>query len=172
MSLTDLLLKTAAPISVWLPTSSTTPSSPPTRPKWSLLSKVCGEQTFKVICHLQSFSFDQSSTFIHACPSDVVSEPDVAFVVLKEDSYNYSALVTCQSARGTTPITFSLYNSTDQQVIGNKTSTGREAMFKLPVVLGQHMGWIQCQASNGDRPAHSHWLPLEVGTSTGYNSFF
>uniref|UniRef100_A0A7N6AU01 Ig-like domain-containing protein n=1 Tax=Anabas testudineus TaxID=64144 RepID=A0A7N6AU01_ANATE len=90
---------------------------------------------------------------------DVVSNPDVSFVVLKWNSHNYSAEVTCNLTRGTLPITFSLYNR--EQLIGNVTSKERKATFKVPVVLGQHMGWLQCQADNGDRTAHSQWMALK-----------
>ncbi|XP_033181834.1 platelet endothelial cell adhesion molecule-like [Anabas testudineus] len=91
---------------------------------------------------------------------DVVSNPDVSFVVLKWNSHNYSAEVTCNLTRGTLPITFSLYNR--EQLIGNVTSKERKATFKVPVVLGQHMGWLQCQADNGDRTAHSQWMALKL----------
>lgn len=98
----------------------------------------------------------------------MVSNPDVSFVVLK-DGHNYSALVTCQSTRGTLPITFSLYNR--EKFIGNIASEERQSTFNVPLVLGQHMGWLQCQADNGDRMAYSQWLPFEVGMCIVCNFF-
>ncbi|KAM9315130.1 platelet endothelial cell adhesion molecule isoform 2-T2 [Pholidichthys leucotaenia] len=91
---------------------------------------------------------------------DLVSSPDISFIILKEDSGNYSALVTCQSNRGTTPITFSLYNRA--QLVTNATSKERHTAFKVPVVMEQHLGWLQCQAENGDETTYSQWLPLHV----------
>ena len=87
--------------------------------------------------------------------------PDISFTVLKEDSHNYSAIVTCQSTRGTPPVTFSLYNR--DELVDNVTVEERNATFKTPLVLGQHLGWLQCKAKNGDRVAVSQWLPFEVG---------
>ncbi|CAB1414318.1 unnamed protein product [Pleuronectes platessa] len=91
---------------------------------------------------------------------DVVSAPNISFTVLKEDSYNYSAVVTCESASGTRPVTFSLYNRTE--LVANVTSDNRRAVFKLPLVLDQYSGELQCNADNGAQAAHSQWLPFEV----------
>lgn len=91
----------------------------------------------------------------------MVSNPDISFAVLKEDSHNYSAMVACQSTNGTPPVTFSLYNSTE--LVTNMTVEDRNATFKVPLVLGQHLGWLQCQANNGNQTAYSKWIPLEVG---------
>ncbi|XP_034467693.1 platelet endothelial cell adhesion molecule isoform X2 [Hippoglossus hippoglossus] len=91
---------------------------------------------------------------------DVVSAPDISFTVLKEDSYNYSAVVTCESTIGTLPVTFSLYNRTE--LVANVTSDNRRAIFKLPLVLDQYSGELQCNADNGAQVAHSQWVPLEV----------
>lgn len=91
----------------------------------------------------------------------MVSDPDISFTVLKEDSRKYSAVVTCQSIKGSPPVTFSLYNSTD--LVANVTVEERNATFKVPLVLGQHLGHLQCQASNGGRIAYSKRIPLEVG---------
>ncbi|XP_029007890.1 muscle, skeletal receptor tyrosine protein kinase [Betta splendens] len=111
--------------------------------------------------------FTSNASEVVVTVKDAASEPDISFVVLKEGSHDYSAVVTCQSARGATPITFSLYNGTGRQMIGSQTSGDREATFKLPVELGRHMGWIRCNASNGAWPAHSQWLPLEVVPVSG-----
>lgn len=91
----------------------------------------------------------------------MVSDPDISFTLLKEESHNYSAVVTCQSSKGTLPITYSLYNRTE--LVANTTAEERNAKFKLPVDLGQHMGWLQCQANNGDHTTYSKWIPLEIG---------
>lgn len=91
----------------------------------------------------------------------MVSNPDIAFTVLKEDTKNYSAIVTCQSTKGTLPVTFSLYNQKD--LVASQTSYERNATFKVSLVLGEHMGWLQCQANNGNQTAYSKLIPLEVG---------
>ncbi|XP_053191983.1 Fc receptor-like protein 3 [Scomber japonicus] len=101
-----------------------------------------------------------SSSNVVITVKDMVSPPDISFTVLKEDSHNYSAVVTCQSTRGTPPVTFSLYNIKD--LVANVTVEERSAVFKIPVVLNRHLGWLQCQAENGDQLAHSQFLPLEV----------
>ncbi|XP_056137067.1 Fc receptor-like protein 5 [Lampris incognitus] len=96
---------------------------------------------------------------------EVVSNPDISFTVLKRDSQNVSAVVNCQSARGTPPITFLLYNSTE--LVSSMTVEEQDANFTVPVVLDQHMGCFQCHAENGDRTAYSRLIPLEVVTVGG-----
>lgn len=103
--------------------------------------------------------FTSNSSEVVITVKDVVSTPDISFTVLKE-SHNYSAIVTCQSTRGTPPVTFSLYNR--EELVTNVTSEDRSAIFQVPVILDRHMGYLQCQANNGDHTAYSQWLPLEV----------
>ncbi len=105
--------------------------------------------------------FEHNNILLHPVPSDVVSDPDISFTVLKEDIRKYSAVVTCQSIKGTPPVTFSLYNRTE--LVANATVEGRNATFMVPLVLGKHLGHLQCQANNGDRITYSKWIPLEVG---------
>ncbi|XP_023146164.2 Fc receptor-like protein 5 isoform X2 [Amphiprion ocellaris] len=104
--------------------------------------------------------FSSNSSKVVFTVKDLVSNPSITFTVLKEDSQNYSAVVTCESTRGTPPITFSLYNRTE--LVSNMTTDDRQATFKVPLVLDRHLGWLQCQANNSDRIAYSDWLPLEV----------
>lgn len=111
--------------------------------------------------HKQPRLRDIPSRFPPRFSSEAVSDPDISFEVIKEDSRNYSAAVTCRSASGTPPVTFSLYNRTELVTV--MTSEDREATVKLPLVLGVHMGWLQCRANNGDQTASSKWLPVEVG---------
>lgn len=92
---------------------------------------------------------------------DMVSNPDISLTVLKDDTNNYSAMVTCQSSFGTPPVTFSLYNNTE--LVANATVEEGNAIFKVPLILDLHLGQLQCQANNGDRTAYSTWIPLEVG---------
>ncbi|XP_054459613.1 Fc receptor-like protein 5 isoform X2 [Anoplopoma fimbria] len=96
---------------------------------------------------------------------DLVSIPNISLTVIKvtsplTDSDNYSAEVTCQSSKGTPPIIFSLYNGTE--LFANVRAEERTTTFKVPLVLGQHLGWLQCQAENGDRIEFSQRIPLEV----------
>ncbi|XP_070775527.1 contactin-5 isoform X5 [Enoplosus armatus] len=104
--------------------------------------------------------FTSNSSEVVITVKAVVSNPDISFTVLKEDSHNYSAVVTCQSTRGTLPFNFSLYNRTE--LVANMTVGERNATFKVPLVLGQHLGRLQCRANNGDQIAYSQWIPLEV----------
>lgn len=99
--------------------------------------------------------------FLHRLASEAVSNPEISFKVIKEASRNFSAAVTCQSDKGTTPVTFSLYNRTD--LVASTTSADRKATFKVPLILGEHMGWLQCQANNGDQTASSKQIPIQVG---------
>lgn len=92
-----------------------------------------------------------------------MSNPDISFQVVKETSQNYSAAVTCQSDKGTPPVTFALYNWTEP--LSSITSVDRKATFKVPLILGLHMGWLQCQADNGEQPAYSKRIPIQVGRS-------
>uniref|UniRef100_A0A674ADU3 Si:dkey-93h22.7 n=1 Tax=Salmo trutta TaxID=8032 RepID=A0A674ADU3_SALTR len=90
----------------------------------------------------------------------LVSELDLLFLVLKERDGTYFALVTCQSLKGTPPITFSLYSRSE--FISTETVDERFATFSIPVVLDLHMGFLQCQAENGDRVVIST-PPVSVG---------
>lgn len=110
------------------------------------------------------------SRFLRRLSLEVVSNPEISFEVIKEDSHNYSAAVTCRSAKGTPPVTFSLYNRT--QLLTNTTTEGREATLKLPLVLGVNADRLQCRANNGDQTAYSPWIPIEVGMKvSGTHSF-
>ncbi|XP_033976531.1 Fc receptor-like protein 5 isoform X1 [Trematomus bernacchii] len=104
--------------------------------------------------------FSSNSPEVLITVKDLVSIPYISFTVLKEDSHNYSAVVACQTAKGSPPVTFSLYNRTE--LVANTTVDDRNATFKLPLVLDRPMGWLQCQANNGDRIEYSQWIPLEV----------
>ncbi|XP_076584669.1 Fc receptor-like protein 5 [Chaetodon auriga] len=104
--------------------------------------------------------FTTNSSEVVITVKEVVSNPDIAFTVLKEHPHIYSAMVTCQSTKGTPPIIFSLYNSTE--MVENMTTDERNATFKVALVLDQHLGWFQCQANNGGRVAYSKNIPLEV----------
>ncbi|CAL8330403.1 unnamed protein product [Lota lota] len=92
---------------------------------------------------------------------EFVSNPDISYAINKENSQNYSAWVTCKSSRGTLPITFSLYNRATL-VVNEKTVEKHYATFTIPLVLNHHLGWLQCQAENGDRTAYSEWMALQV----------
>lgn len=111
---------------------------------------------------MQHGFFDHYNAPLCPVSSEVVSNPDISFTVLKEDTAKYSAIVTCQSTKGTLPVTFSLYNQTT--LLANQTVYERNATFKVPLVLGEHMGQLQCQANNGRQTANSKLIPLEVGT--------
>ncbi|XP_059184330.1 titin-like [Centropristis striata] len=104
--------------------------------------------------------FTSESSEVVITVKDLVSRPNISFSVVKEGSHIYSALVTCQSTKGTPPVTFSLYNRTE--LVANITVDDRNATFKVPLILGHHLGWLQCQANNGDQTEYSHWIPLEV----------
>ncbi|XP_022611170.1 titin-like isoform X2 [Seriola dumerili] len=104
--------------------------------------------------------FTVNSSEVVITVKDVVSTPDISFTVLKDESHNYSAVVTCQSTKGTPPVTFSLYNG--DVLVANMTSEDRSVVFKVPLVLDQHLGYLQCQANNGNQTANSQWLKLEA----------
>ncbi|XP_036948464.1 muscle M-line assembly protein unc-89-like isoform X4 [Acanthopagrus latus] len=108
----------------------------------------------------QTDFFTSNSTEVVITVRDLVSTPNISFTVLKEDFQNYSAVVTCRSTRGTPPVTFSLYNSTE--VIASVTVEEQFATFKVPLILGQDLGFLQCQARNGDNATYSEKIPLEV----------
>ncbi|XP_070836156.1 platelet endothelial cell adhesion molecule [Chaetodon trifascialis] len=104
--------------------------------------------------------FTTNSSEVVITVKEMVSNPEITFTVLKEPSHIYSAMVTCQSTKGTPPIIFSLYNRTE--MVENMTTEERKATFKVALVLGQHLGWFWCQANNGGRVAYSEEIPLEV----------
>lgn len=104
----------------------------------------------------------QHYILLHLTPSERVSIPDISFTVLKEDSHNFSAMVTCRATEGTPPVTFSVYNTTE--LVANVTVEERNATFKVPLVLGRDLGWLHCQASNGAQIQNSPRILLKVGT--------
>ncbi|XP_041641835.1 Fc receptor-like protein 5 [Cheilinus undulatus] len=101
-----------------------------------------------------------SNSSVTITVKDTVSKPDISFSVSKEDSHYYYAVVTCQSMKGSPPITFSLYNSTE--LIANMTTKDTVGIFRVPLVLGEHLGKLRCRAVNGDQTAYSKWIPLKV----------
>ncbi|CAG5929031.1 unnamed protein product, partial [Menidia menidia] len=108
------------------------------------------------------FTTNSSTVFITV--KDLVSNPEISYKVQKEPSENdrfsnYSALVTCQSARGALPVVMQLFNGS--QVIGNRTG-GRSATFRLPLVLDRPSGSLRCRGDNGGGEAYSPWMLLEV----------
>ncbi|XP_054897488.1 basement membrane-specific heparan sulfate proteoglycan core protein isoform X2 [Poeciliopsis prolifica] len=109
--------------------------------------------------------FTSNSSDLAITVKGLVSTPDISFTVVKEDDDSYSASITCQSERGDPPISFSLYMGDELMVRENVSE--RHATFSLPVVLGQHSGWLQCQARNGNQTKYSRWLPLEVVSVAG-----
>lgn len=108
----------------------------------------------------RTLAYTNTSSEVQITVKDLVSTPDISFSVLKEGSHTYSAVVTCHSTKGTPPVTFSLYNSTE--LIANMTVDETTATFKVPLVLDQHLGLLQCTATNGNEIAHSAQIPLEV----------
>ncbi|KAM9819788.1 contactin-5 isoform 3-T3 [Syngnathus typhle] len=108
--------------------------------------------------------FTSNSSEVEITVKDVVSNPDISFNVMKKESNDYFAVVTCQSTRGTLPITFSLYNKTE--LAFSMTAEERKVKFKVPLVLDRHLT-LQCQANNSDEVAYSRWLPLQVGRFVG-----
>ncbi|CAJ1053720.1 uncharacterized protein LOC117815513 [Xyrichtys novacula] len=103
------------------------------------------------------FTFNSSEIIIRV--KDPVSKPDISFNVSKDGSIYY-AMVTCQSMRGTPPVNFTLFNGTAQ--IDSLTAHETKATFRVSLVLGQHLGQLQCKARNENRTVESEWIPLEV----------
>ncbi|XP_040001400.1 Fc receptor-like protein 5 [Xiphias gladius] len=126
--------------------------------------RTTSENSSSYICeatnHCEKQIFQSRSSEVEIAVTDVLSAPDISFTVLKENSHNYFAVVTCHSTKGTPPFTFSLYNRSE--LVANMTSEDRSSTFKIPLVLGEHLGKLQCQAKNGNQTAHSLTLPLEV----------
>uniref|UniRef100_A0A665UYJ7 Si:dkey-93h22.7 n=1 Tax=Echeneis naucrates TaxID=173247 RepID=A0A665UYJ7_ECHNA len=104
--------------------------------------------------------FTAVSPEVEITVTDLVSAPDISFTVSKESAHIYSAVVTCQSTKGTPPITFSLYNN--ENLVATMTSDDRNAIFKVPLVLDQHLGYLKCAANNTNQTVYGHWLPLDV----------
>ncbi|XP_061684876.1 platelet endothelial cell adhesion molecule isoform X2 [Syngnathoides biaculeatus] len=109
--------------------------------------------------------FTSNSSDVEITVKETVSKPDISFNVSKEDFHKYFAVVTCQSTRGTLPIAFSLHNRTE--LAFSMTVNERKAIFKVPLVLDKHLGWLRCQANNGNEDAFSQWLPLLVERVSG-----
>ncbi|KAM4594569.1 Fc receptor-like protein 1 [Fundulus diaphanus] len=127
------------------------------------------ENTFNVTLVFSSNSSDVVITVKEQAsstsPADLMSTPDISFTVVKEDVHSYAAIVTCQTAGGDLPITFSLY--TDNELISNETVSERRAAFKVPVVLEQQSGKLRCQANSGDQTRSSQTIPFEIASVAG-----
>ncbi|XP_040893283.1 Fc receptor-like protein 5 isoform X1 [Toxotes jaculatrix] len=134
-------------------------SPSPVHHKHLLISRATSEDSGSYTCMASNVFSSANSSEVVITVKDVVSAPEISFSVLKEDSHNYSAVVTCQSTKGTPPVTFSLYIG--GALVGNVTSEDRSATFKVPVVLGQDSK-IQCQADNGNYSKRSQLLPYKV----------
>ncbi|XP_028459790.1 neogenin isoform X1 [Perca flavescens] len=129
-----------------------------------LISRTTSKDSGSYMCvatnHFNKTVFTSNSSEVVITVKDMVSTPDISFTVLKQDPHSYSAMVTCQSAKGTPSVTFSLYNWTE--LVSSTTVEETKATFKVPLVLGQHLGWLQCHANNSDRIESSQMIPLEV----------
>lgn len=172
LSSSELLLKTVAPTCVWLPIPSTERRfSPPIAPRlwsqWKVSCHMLGINSLFHISQIQHGFCEQNFILLHPISSEVVSKPDISFAVFK-DSHNYSAMVTCQSTKGTPPVTFSLYRGTE--LVTKMAVDERHATFQVPLILGQHLGWFKCQANNGDQTAYSKEIPLEFGMCIVWNN--
>lgn len=109
--------------------------------------------------------FTSNSSEIEITVKEFVSAPDISFTVLKEEPQNYFAIVVCNSTRGDLPITYSLYRGKEQVI--NMTVEERHSVFKLPLVMDRHLGFLRCHASNGEQTTYSQWLPLHVVPVSG-----
>ncbi|XP_034543163.1 uncharacterized protein LOC117815513 [Notolabrus celidotus] len=103
--------------------------------------------------------FTSNSSKVMITVKDFASKPNISYSVLKEES-RYFAVVTCQSTKGTPPVHFALLNRTE--LVDDMLAEEAKATFKVPLVFGQHLGWLQCQATTGKRTEYSEWIPLEV----------
>ncbi|XP_028828939.1 uncharacterized protein LOC114786202 isoform X3 [Denticeps clupeoides] len=89
-----------------------------------------------------------------------VSLPEISYAVVKEPDGKYSAHITCNTSRGSLPITFKLLNHSD--IIDTIVRGHLWTTFVVPITLEKEMGLIQCQADNGNMAAKSPVVALEV----------
>ncbi|XP_061088690.1 basement membrane-specific heparan sulfate proteoglycan core protein isoform X2 [Conger conger] len=88
-----------------------------------------------------------------------VSKPRISMAVHKERDVHW-ATVTCQSATGTPPVSFTFTLPNGTQILQREDAL--HAFFTIPIALNQSQGEVRCQAANGGLPVHSDALPLEV----------
>uniref|UniRef100_W5N4M3 Ig-like domain-containing protein n=1 Tax=Lepisosteus oculatus TaxID=7918 RepID=W5N4M3_LEPOC len=74
-----------------------------------------------------------------------LSKPVISYTVTKEAS-TLQAIITCNSTRGSPPITFSLYNKTNG--LYSRTAQEQSALFTVPLTQLVRMGAIYCEAKN------------------------
>ncbi|KAI1886463.1 hypothetical protein AGOR_G00196010 [Albula goreensis] len=115
----------------------------------------------------EAYDPDEEMTMIYSTSSHrlvkvkaPVSKPNISFTVQREGD-DYWAIVTCQSGRGTPPVTFSFHNQTLADLVSNETAS-LQATVRIPIILGQNMGEVQCKATNGGDLAVSDAMTLEV----------
>uniref|UniRef100_A0A8C9TVU0 Ig-like domain-containing protein n=1 Tax=Scleropages formosus TaxID=113540 RepID=A0A8C9TVU0_SCLFO len=84
---------------------------------------------------------------------------ELSFVVSREDS-GYHADVTCQSSRGSPPVSFRLFlNGT---VVASRAATSLSAHFYIPIRTGVNYGELQCRVQNDVQELSSNTVTLEV----------
>ncbi|XP_059394035.1 uncharacterized protein si:dkey-93h22.7 [Carassius carassius] len=87
-----------------------------------------------------------SSSSVSVNIGEYVSKPEFSLDVVKLEDGGYTAIITCQSTKGTPHITFSLLNHTD--LIFTETTDTTSALFSIPIDLNRYMGHMRCNASN------------------------
>ncbi|XP_026131674.1 Fc receptor-like protein 5 isoform X2 [Carassius auratus] len=87
-----------------------------------------------------------SSSSVSVNVREYVSKPELSVDVVKLEDGGYKAIITCQSTKGTLPITFNLLNHTD--LILTETTDTTSALFSIPIELNRYMGRMRCNASN------------------------
>ncbi|XP_064817602.1 Fc receptor-like protein 3, partial [Oncorhynchus masou masou] len=90
---------------------------------------------------------------------ELVSEPDFLFLVLKERAGPTLPFVTCQSLKGTPPITFSLYSKSE--FIGMETVDERFATFSIPVVLDLHRAFYSVRRRT-ETGWYGQWTAMHI----------
>ncbi|XP_036442396.1 contactin-4 isoform X3 [Colossoma macropomum] len=94
-----------------------------------------------------------------------VSEPKISFEVVKDGEGIFSAIVKCQSEKGTSPITFTLLRNNDS--IAEEQDKDLQAKIVVPIQLDRNMGLVQCQASDRTRTVSSKPVNITVESVGG-----
>ncbi|XP_050979319.1 Fc receptor-like protein 5 [Labeo rohita] len=114
------------------------------------IHRVSAQNTGNYVC-VASNRYNDTTIFnstsdVTVYVKEYVSKPEISMDPVKLENGYYAANITCQSKKGTPPITFSLLNYTD--AIFTETTETTSAFFKVPIELNRYMGQVSCNASN------------------------
>uniref|UniRef100_A0A9J8AKS4 Si:dkey-93h22.7 n=1 Tax=Cyprinus carpio carpio TaxID=630221 RepID=A0A9J8AKS4_CYPCA len=110
-------------------------------------------------------TFNTSSNAVTVNVKEYVSKPKISFDVAKNEDGGFTAIITCQSTKGTPLKFFTLLNYTE--VLTTESTDRTSVLFSMPIELNRYMGQMRCNASNEGNWVLSDPLSLTVESVGG-----